>query len=377
MAMPLHGMLSRASSKVVRKNPASVRYQKTAATQQFLTQRAQMHQQSKSENKHGVPLVEPVQQKNEPPKQGLMLQPKIIDDKRQKFNIDGSSTPSKGSLGALLAVLGLGWLWSNTEGDEEKEKEPETTAKDMTFEEFVKRFAPPKEIRDTIDAHKDALIPCSVKPYLIKGTNPPIYHKCWRIDRIINAEMLREVIKQNNLDIELPNKYIYPNPTNGKYEIFVERVSARPLGDEQLTLKEIQQLATLAVEARYTDFNKDNVLRNPKNNKLVIIDTEEMSFYEGASKVRALEFLILRFDRGDLKVRKDARTWVFNYLRKLQNTDEGQEVVSLYTLPRYNRLNISAENTKQLQRDLYKQHHEQDKLAAKVLWYIKHGAWPK
>jgi len=173
--------------------------------------------------------------------------------------------------------------------------------------------------------------------------------------------------------MEVPNKYIYPNPNNGKYEVFVEGSSARPLGDEPLNLKEVQDLAKFAVESHYTDTKADNFLRNPENKKLVIIDTEDMSFFRKATKRDCVESLMRNIDRGLLKVNKDARSWVVSYLKKLKTDKEGEVSIDMYASPRYNKLHVKAENTEKLKRALWKQQAGQDGFLANLLWRMKHA----
>jgi hypothetical protein len=364
--MPLQAMLPHTTSRVASVRPASslVNYQRATAAHNFLTQRT------------------PMPQKHQPTRQQFTPHQNITAIKNQRFNFERPPVSQKKSDGSWLTALGLGWLWYNSEDEKKDEEKSEQDAnnKDITLDQFVKKYAPPKKIQETIEAHKDAVSPRTTQPYLIEGTNPPIYHKKNDIDRIINAEMLREVIKQNNLDIEIPKKYIYPNPRNGKYEVFAEWASVRPIGTEQLTLKETQALMTLTVESLYIDFNKDNLFRNTQNNKLVIIDTEDASFYRypfhGApeyikTKTSYVDRAINKFNR-DFKISSDAQAWASNYLEQLKNSSQEREVVDLYA-SRYNKLNISAEKSKELQREIQKQNQGQEAFAAKTLWFMKHA----
>lgn len=314
----------------------------------------------------------------------VSMQSKLLP-KKPIFNVNNFSESTKKSWSPLLAAFGLGWLWYSQEDKEKKdeEKSEEKIPEKYTLNHFITKFAPPKEIQETLEAHKDALASRRKKPYLIEGTQPPMYHKWDDIDRVINAELLKEVIKQNNLDIEIPNKYIYPNPNNGKYEVFAQGIPLRPLGNEQLTLKEIQALAKLTVESGYTDFKKDNLFRNPHNNKLIIIDTENASFltYDqltdtGYQIVNRPKKIGIRFIRDRLnsnfKINKDAQVWIVSYTKKLEDSKEGEEVADLYT-SRYNKLNISAENARELKREIQNQHQGRESFTAKALWRMKHA----
>lgn len=322
------------------------------------------------------------------PQQRLPIEQKFMLPKKQNFNFQQPASSPKKSWSGLLAALGLGWLWYNPE-DKERENEEKSeeapTEKHISLNQFIKKFTPPKEIQETIEAHKDGLSPRRRKPYLIEGTQPPIYHKWDAIDRIINGELLREVIKQNNLDIEIPKEYLYSNPNNGKYEVFSQGMTVRPLGAEQLTLREIQALIKLTVESGYTDFNKDNVFRSPQNNKLIIVDTENNSFQTGLQptstsyqkvnvpKAVGVGSAIDRLNRN-FKIDKDAQAWAVDYVKKLKDNDEGKERANLYT-SRYNKLNISAQNAKELGQELYKQNQKQESSMAQTFWRIKHAIW--
>ena len=72
-----------------------------------------------------------------------------------------------------------------------------------------------------------------------------------------------------------------------------------------------------------------------------------------------------------LRSAEDARNWFFNYLKKLKESKEGQEVVDRYALKRYNQLDISAENAEKLKQEVLKQNDKQDGLVAKALWFMK------
>jgi len=198
VVMPLQAMFSR-TSKVPRTKPTkavraktsekSARYQKAAATQQYLMKRAQIHQQSETSKAQDVSVPKEFTLKSFEPEQGMalftpiprteekastsssFLQPiepikqEVIPQQTIKFEnkeprFKQTQIHAKGmSFGALLAALGLGWLWSSSEDEDEEKESQAAEEKYVTLEEFVKRFAPPKNIQETIEAHKDAISP--------------------------------------------------------------------------------------------------------------------------------------------------------------------------------------------------------------------------
>lgn len=148
-AMPLHGMLSRATKATRVKAPVSSTRYKTAA-RQVLQQRMKLH----TDNKKSTALV-PLATNPESPKQGLTpYQPPINNEnnnRRRWFSFNSPlSSSSKSSWGALMGFLGLGWLWSSQEDDEETIKaKAEECLKDSRltygdplyeFAQFIKRY---------------------------------------------------------------------------------------------------------------------------------------------------------------------------------------------------------------------------------------------
>lgn len=140
MVIPLQAMLYRTTSRAARVKPvqsnASVKYQKAAATQKFL-QRAQIHQQSA-----------PVEQKDGK-SQGLTVHKNIVNEENKRFMFDRSSMWAKGSWGALLTALGLGWLWYNIPDEEKAKEEAEALLKISRlssadpldrFAKFIKKY---------------------------------------------------------------------------------------------------------------------------------------------------------------------------------------------------------------------------------------------
>ena len=119
---------------------------------------------------------------------------------------------------------------------------------------------------------------------------PIVYHKGNRIDRIINANRIKCVIKNNKFEhIGVPEKCLI-----ARKELFsspllpwgyhpVWDVTAKALPNnavKDISLSEVQELAQFVVLTGYQDFEgpEHNILRDPKTEKIVFFDTEDASF---------------------------------------------------------------------------------------------------
>lgn len=145
------------------------------------------------------------------------------------------------------------------------------------FERFIAKHAPPKELQELIDNNKEAI----AKQYygLVEGITPPLFLKGNDINRVINAERMRQCIKKNNLHLlDVAKKYIYQ--VDGQWKVFAHYVKENdnpPADKTPLTL--VQQLAILAEETgfSYWGFSEPNWIFD-ETGKLVCIDTENNSF---------------------------------------------------------------------------------------------------
>ena len=169
------------------------------------------------------------------------------------------------------------------------------------FEKFAEKFAPPADVRRTLESntyHFWGPITGWNLPFL---KSPNLYIKENEIDRPFYAAYLQKVIHENNLDIGVPKKYIYNKQTllDPTAEIYGYRdnwiVAAEPIEIDRfyskpITLKEIQDLITLQKKTGYGDFLPDNVVRDKKTGKIMIIDTEERSF-EGSDRLKHISRL--------------------------------------------------------------------------------------
>lgn len=211
------------------------------------------------------------------------------------------------------------------------------------LEKFTQKFAPPKEIQETIEQNKH-LIDHRLKVQRIPGSQPSVFLK--RVDanpreqelplyRIINRERLNKCIKANNLTtVSVPKKYIYK--LDGQWEVFTEDAGADKdyLSRQTLTVKEAQEMALLAKETGYRDWSNHNVLRNKESDNLVIIDTENRAFGQSPyiNKAQYIQRMCYRLNISIDLMNEEAKEWCFNYQNYLEKKPEGQEICT--PLPR-------------------------------------------
>jgi len=224
------------------------------------------------------------------------------------------------------------------------------------FEKFTQKFAPPKEIQETIEQNKHN-IDYSKKVQVIRGSQPPVILK--RIDpdpreaelplyRIINAERMRKVIEENKLTtLSVPKKYIYK--LGDSWEVFTEAADTLKgkIPNGQLTAEEFKEIALLAKETCYKDWNYTNLRRNKSNGKLVVIDTEGRSF--GGPGTRKLDCIsdICFGDRFRGLRNKEAQDWCHDHWEHIKTTDDGHAVcTSLPYSTKYDDLDIDFEKAR-------------------------------
>ncbi len=204
--------------------------------------------------------------------------------------------------------------------DESKDSE-KSSATDITeFEKFVRQFAPPEEVQRTIEANKEEIVRILKrnKTGHIVGSpsaeTPDIFVKNHNINRIINAERMRECIRQNNLNkLAVPKKYIYK--LDDQWIVVAEYIKPNP-EPISLALEEVQQLAILAAETWYTDMHQGNIIRDINSGKITFIDLENRSFHANnpADSVRMLK-RFTRYSASDT----ETKTWIKNHYKEISN----------------------------------------------------------
>jgi len=113
------------------------------------------------------------------------------------------------------------------------------------------------------------------------------FDKGGEIDRIINAERLRVVIKEHNLDcLAVAEKYLYLG-ADGTYRVLSKKVDFHEsmfdsksftFDPRSLTVKEFQQLIKIIQITGLSDLHPNNICRNSVTGKITFIDTENVTF---------------------------------------------------------------------------------------------------
>jgi len=229
------------------------------------------------------------------------------------------------------------------------------------FEKFVQKFTPPKELQKIIEKHKEAIVNGSIgiqgfRVGFIKDENsrPLLLPKGDQIDRVINADRVRNCIQQNNFTtIEVPNKYVYP--VDNQFKVFVQAIDAdaRFLNTGEITLEEIKELTSFVEKTCYCDVKDDNILRNKQNGKLAIIDTENRSFgyirqsddvvhkVDHPSRVECVHNMDQYLKRS---MSEEAADWYNTHLKELSSSPSGQ--VKVNPLTQYDSIKIDAKKAK-------------------------------
>lgn len=151
--------------------------------------------------------------------------------------------------------------------------------------QIAARFAPPAHIQKIIDEHKEIIlgIPDDKDVHYLWVTSngkkmPVLYVKSSQLDRVINAYRMQNFLTKNNIStITVPKKYI--SKVGQKWMVFVEAVLVEEV--QLINLEEMKDLITFIEATGYCDLHTGNLKRDKKTGKLIIIDTENRSFYQG------------------------------------------------------------------------------------------------
>ena len=148
------------------------------------------------------------------------------------------------------------------------------------------------------------------------------------IDRIINAERMKKVIEKNHLDcLKVADKCLAIRA--GDLCVIGKEIK---VGDQnkKISLKEIQQLAQLAQQSGYTDWQITRNIIRDVDGKLVFVDTENVG-YGSYDTVYTKGYMvsILLFSIRISQIDEDASEWLKSEDHRLRVTKQ----VAFYNLP--------------------------------------------
>ena len=153
------------------------------------------------------------------------------------------------------------------------------------FEKFAEMFAPPADVRRTIESSSEW-------PHFgpIKGQkdSPDVYAKGDQIERPYNALLIRKVLNALQLDrLDMADKYVYQhNDKWGVAAVAIEQDTSSAA--KYLSYEEVTQIIRFTETMCYMDFRWGaNVFRDKKTGKITIVDTDNRGFggrFKGSGK---------------------------------------------------------------------------------------------
>jgi hypothetical protein len=188
------------------------------------------------------------------------------------------------------------------------------------------------------------------------------YLKSDELERIINAERMKRFVEENNLyHLRVADKCLCRRG-NG-LEVLSQKVKFRE-HDSQLTLSQTQQLALLAENTGFRDWNGN--IGWDVNSKLTFFDTEDYAFYLGRIKgnqeknipdqCKLVFFANIPFYNH---MEPDAQVWFKERLNTLLNSEEGTIEASILPFnEQYDDSSINFEKVKVEYRAYRKEHHD-------------------
>lgn len=164
----------------------------------------------------------------------------------------------------------------------------------ITDSELIEKYSVPLPIKTILDEHKEELFDafkvcepdvCIKKRRVYEFAWLPNYLIKTSLTRIRGAERARTIIQENDFNlIDIPNKYTYQ--VDNRVFIIVPKIHGLN-NPKPLTLQQVKQLWNFILASGYRDLKKENYI-HLKNNKLMIIDTEQRSFgrmFRGLSRL--------------------------------------------------------------------------------------------
>ncbi len=142
------------------------------------------------------------------------------------------------------------------------------------------------------------------------------------IGRIKGMERIKECIEKNNLTcLSVPQKYLYHvkgrgrELTSSNYFVVAEKQFGKK--PRKLFFEEVRQICIVLRETGYYDFASANTIRL-KNNKLVIIDTENHLDFDSSRNYLGFCRILHRFSKFniDTAFSKESLIYIFTQLLK-------------------------------------------------------------
>ncbi len=177
------------------------------------------------------------------------------------------------------------------------------------LEKFMIQFSPPNDVITYMQHVNDGMFErfktTSNQKYIRKGQT---------LDRLFNAERVREIIQKNNLKyVAVPFKYIYYK--NGRVTVIAEESDVTDIANgNNLNLDEVKDIATFLEKTGFGDFTGDNMWRRKSDNKIIFIDLKDSVF--GSGQLQALESFL---NKTKNCLSQDAFDWLQDHINYLTN----------------------------------------------------------
>ena len=170
------------------------------------------------------------------------------------------------------------------------------------------KYAPPADVKALLEEHKAKIlalpcgsVSCSIAPgFCVKDRGP-----C----RVEGAALIQKFIDKHGITtLAVPKKYKH---TVGDRElVLAEIIDVKPV--ESINLQEMKDLIFFVETTGYLDLHTQNLMRDAKTGKLVILDTEAKSF---VSNNQLDHFIPFRREFG-LKLTIEALVYFKEYNKK-------------------------------------------------------------
>jgi len=241
------------------------------------------------------------------------------------------------NLSKIVAVTAMTNI-AYADGQNNKQHAPDyiDSAKHPAFAAFAKKHRCSPEIEQLVRDNESKKT--HVKHGVYKYDKIPFYNKGEGFDRIAYAELIKQAVKENNLDhINVPDKclcHMYGTQWN-----VIVKEAKKQQKSSPISLIEVQQLIKLIHNTGYGDFHEYNVFTSDSN-KIMIIDTEKQGFV--ANKFYYIDIL---YYYQDTHINIETKKW-------LETQIEEQIAINNSSFSQLCRMLLSSEQYKKPDIDL-------------------------
>jgi len=225
------------------------------------------------------------------------------------------------NLSKIIAVTAMTNV-AYADGHNNKQHAPDyiDSAKYPAFAAFAKKHRCSPEIEQLVRDNQSKKT--HIQNAVYKYDEIPFYNKGKRFDRIAYSELIKQAVKENNLDhINVPDKCLC-HMYGTKWNVIVKEAKKQQKSSP-ISLIEVQRFVKLIKKTGYRDLHSDNFVQS-ESNKITIIDTEKRGF---AKSKHEYNDIVTRLSCDGINFDNEAKEWLTKQREEIEAIN--QSVFSL------------------------------------------------